>query len=466
MTLIRRGAAKLKMLARPKKLVKMLTPYGLVRLYQKIMEFRRAREQQIRENQTPSVNEEIVIERHAPSLPSIKVEDYWLRTHRHLHAMKIVPDPGARQCLNLVISSLGRAQLFGGIATCTGIATVLARALDMPLRIVTRDGGATQEQYLAIMAAISIEPWGDVLFYSDSSRNDLGGNSLPVYFSDSDIFLASSWWTATALRKSVKSDRIYHIIQEDELMFYQRGDDYLDCWKSLNAPSSRYIVNSHYLGDWFKETYPQIYKNCVVFDPVFSKCTSREFPEKKPYSLFFYARMTNPRNLFWFGARIIDACFKNGILDPDDWNVFLAGDDSIPQLEFFGGKKTINLGILSWEEYKSFLRDVDLGLCLIHTPHPGYPVYDVASAGGIAITNTLYTKKSFPTSANIIACDLLEEDFMEGMKKAVALAKDGSTRRENFLQQSIPSSWEESLSGVVDFVKNESLNGRQQDWQN
>lgn len=456
MTLVQRGMAKLRKLARPKKMAKMLAPYGLVRLYQKIMELRRAREQQARENETPSVNEGQMAEKNTPSLPCVKSESYWLRTHRHLHPMNIVRDPGAEKRLNLVISSLGRAQLFGGIATCTGIATVLARALRLPLRIVTRDGGATQEQYLAIMAAIGIEPWGDVLFYSDSSRDDLGRNSLPVYSSDSDVFLASSWWTATALRQSVKNESVYHIIQEDELMFYQRGDDYLDCWNALNAPASKYIVNSHYLSDWFKDTYPQIYKNSVVFDPVFSKGTSREFPEKKPYSLFFYARMTNPRNLFWFGARIIDDCFKNGILDPNEWSIFLAGDDSIPQLEFFGGKKTTNLGILSWEEYKNFLQDVDLGLCLIHTPHPGYPVYDVASAGGVAVTNTLYTKSSFPFSDNIIACDLSEEAFMEGMKKAVALAKDGSTRRENYLHQSIPSSWEESLSDVIDFVKKES----------
>jgi len=456
MTLIRRVMAKLKILARPKKLVKMITPYGLLRLYQKAIEHRRAREQQIRASQTPWANDVNATENPRPLLPCVKIEDYWLRTHRHLHSMKIVQDPGAKQCLNLVITSLGRAQLFGGIATCTGIATILARALELPLRIITRDGEATQEQYLGIMAAVGIEPWDDVLFYSDSSRNDLGGDCLPVYCSDSDIFLASSWWSASALRQSVENESVYHIIQEDELMFYQRGDDYLDCWKSLNAPASKYIVNSHYLSDWFKEVYPQIYKNCVVFDPVFSKGASRQFTEKKSYNLFFYARMTNPRNLFWFGARIIDECVKKGILDPADWNIFLAGDDSIPQLEFFGGKKTINLGILSWEQYKSFLQDVDLGVCLIHTPHPGYPVYDVASAGGVAITNTLYTKESFASSENIVACDLSDEAFIEGMKKAVALAKNGLARRENYLRQSIPSSWEESLSNVIDFVKKES----------
>lgn len=242
-------------------------------------------------------------------------------------------------------------------------------------------------------------------------------------------------------------------------MFYQRGDDHLDCWNALNAPDSKYIVNSNYLRAWFKEAYPQIYHNSVVFEPVFKKDVSRNFPTKKTYNLFFYARMTNPRNLFWFGMQIIDDCFKKGILDPKEWNIYLAGDDTIPLVEFFGGKPAINLGILSWQEYHDFLKDVDLGVCLIHTPHPGYPVFDVASTGGVAVTNTLYTKASFPCSENIIACDLSVNAFMDGMQKAVVLAKDGVTRQKNYLNQDIPCSWNESLVDVVAFFKEEAAKG-------
>lgn len=193
-----------------------------------------------------------------------------------------------------------------------------------------------------------------------------------------------------------------------------------------------------------------------MFELVFGRDASRHFPPKKTYSLFFYARMSNPRNLFWFGIQIIAECFKNGILDPREWNIYFAGDETIPSVEFFGGKRAVNLGILSWQEYRDFLKDVDLGVCLIYTPHPGYPVYDVASTGGIAITNTLYTKTSFPCSENIIACDLSVDAFMDGMRKAVALAKDGMTRRNNYVHQSIPCSCNKSLVDVVSFFKDEA----------
>lgn len=54
---IRRVVAKLRILARPKKLIKMMTPYGAVRIYQKLLELKRAREQEIRESQTRSASE-------------------------------------------------------------------------------------------------------------------------------------------------------------------------------------------------------------------------------------------------------------------------------------------------------------------------------------------------------------------------------------------------------------------------
>ncbi len=434
----------LKLSSRARKLVKLVAPYGLLLLRHKYAGYIRRHIQNIDTMPAPF-----------PARYQ-RPREYWLRTHRHLQPMNIVRDVRSVRRVNLVISSLGRAQLFGGIATCTGIATVVAKELGLPLRIVTRDGGATLEQYWGISAAMGIEACADVSFYSDSNRDRVGRGCPPLYCSDSDLFLASSWWTATVLRHSVENQNVYHIIQEDELMFYQRGDDYLDCWNALNAPDSKYIVNSSYLHAWFKETYPQVFRSSVVFEPVFVRDVTRHFPPKKTYNLFFYARTTNPRNLFWFGIQIIDDCFKKGILDPSEWCIYLAGDDTIPPIQFFGGKTAVDLGILSWQEYRDFLKNIDLGVCLIYTPHPGYPVYDVASAGGVAVTNMLYTKASFPCSKNIIACDLSVDAFMDGMQKAVALAKDGTTRRNNYLHQDIPCSWNESLADVVSFFKEQA----------
>ncbi|WP_082702293.1 rhamnosyltransferase WsaF family glycosyltransferase [Pseudacidovorax intermedius] len=439
-----RVAAKLRTLARPRKIVKMLMPYGALRIYQKLAE-RHRRRRILAPRDVP-----------APVKPRTqKYNDYWLRTHRHLHPLNVVAEGGATPRLNLVISSLGRAQLFGGIATCTGLATVVAKALDLHLRIITRDGGATHEQYLAIMAAMGIEPHRNISFYSDSSRNETGRGSAPLYCSSGDLFLASSWWTATALRNNVDNKKVYHIIQEDELMFYQMGDEHLNCLNALNAPDSKYLVNSGYLHRWFKDAYPKIYKNSVVFEPVFKKDLSRTFAEKNKYNLFFYARLTNPRNMFWFGMRVIDECFKRGILDTGQWDVHLAGDDSVQPVEFSGGKKPSTRGILSWDEYHEFLKTVDVGICLIDTPHPGYPVYDVASAGGVALTNTLYTKTEFSCSANIIACVLDLEEAIDGLRRAAELAANTEARRKNYLEQTIPDSWTESLAGVVDFFAKE-----------
>ena len=163
----RRGIAILKALARPRKLVKMITPYGLVRLRQRYAEHRQPHIQRIGETPVPTRGQ------------YQKSRECWLRAHRHLQPMNIVRDGHAAKRLNLVISSLGRAQLFGGIATCTGIATVVAKELGLPLRIITRDGHATLEEYWAISAAMGIEPCADVSFYSDSFRDEVGRGCPP-----------------------------------------------------------------------------------------------------------------------------------------------------------------------------------------------------------------------------------------------------------------------------------------------
>jgi len=433
---LRNRISKIMTWALPRWLLKMITPYGLVRLHQKNAQHG-----------------------HSNAKHFQNIGEYWLRAHRQLQPMNIVRNSHEVRHLNLVISSLRRTQLFGGIATCTVIASILSKELGLPLRIITRDGGATLAQYREIMAVMGIEPCTEVTFYSDHLRDEIGQGCGRVYCSNSDIFLASSWWTATVLRQCIDKENVYHIIQEDELMFYMAGDDYLNCRSALNSADSKYIVNSSFLHSWFKEAHPQIYRNSVVFEPVFRRDMDRTFPVKRTFNLFFYARRSNPRNLFWFGMQIIDSCFMKGILDPMEWNIYLAGDDSIPPVKFYGDKVTNNLGILGWEEYRTFLKDVDLGLCLIHTPHPGYPVYDVASCGGVAVTNTLYTKQAFPCSENIIACDLTIDAFMDGMKKAATLAKDSDARRRNYIRQDLPYSWTESLADVVKFFKQDIGSG-------
>ena len=111
------------------------------------------------------------------------------------------------------------------------------------------------------------------------------------------------------------------------------------------------------------------------------------------------------------------------------------------------------MGQLSWTEYAKFLADVDLGLCLMYTPHPSYPPFDVASSGGVVLTNKMLNKQTFDMCQNVIMEDLNEEDFMRGFKKAVALAKDTERRQRNYEESTIPRNWSAVLNETMTFMK-------------
>ena len=41
---------------------------------------------------------------------------------------------------------------------------------------------------------------------------------------------------------------------------------------------------------------------------------------------------------------------------------------------------------ISWNKYSEIVRNTDLGLSLMLTPHTSYPPLDIASCGGVVIT--------------------------------------------------------------------------------
>jgi hypothetical protein len=145
------------------------------------------------------------------------------------------------------------------------------------------------------------------------------------------------------------------------------------------------------------------------------------------------------------------------IINPLEWDIYFLGEN-LPVIIFPEQMKSFNLGMLSLEKYKEFLIDVDLALSLMYTPHPSYPPFDVAASGGVVLTNKYLNKIDFPYSNNVILSDLNEDNMLENMKKAVALAQNMEERKNNYENCKIPRSWEVSLKPVMEFIKNKTEN--------
>ena len=362
----------------------------------------------------------------------------------------LVDEPVKR--LNLVTDSINADSLLGGVATALIVATEFANRFDYELRIITRNAETNPLNYENILRISGIRPAKHVSFYSDHERfyRDV---DYKLEISPQDIFFATSWWSAKAIAETTIRKRFFYIIQEVETFFYNYGGERMLCEQVMHDQSIDFIINSGYLHQYFKAHEPNIARGSW-FEPAFPAAlySKKEFAEKKRYKLFFYARPNNPRNLYEVGVERLKKAVERGIVDTAEWDIYCVGQ-AAPVITFAGGARTINPGQLSWTEYADFLSDVDLGLCLMYTPHPSYPPFDVACSGGVVLSNRMMNKTSFDMCRNVILAELEEEAFLEAFKEAVALAKNMEQRKKNYEENTIPRDWHQTLEETMAFMK-------------
>ncbi|MGK2848832.1 MAG: rhamnosyltransferase WsaF family glycosyltransferase [Minisyncoccota bacterium] len=360
--------------------------------------------------------------------------------------------------LNIVTDSLQKDSLFGGVATSLVLATLFVNKYDMPLRIITRTTGANSKAYITFLELMKIKKPKEVEFFSDYDSMYTKSN-FKLEVSEMDIFLATSWWTAEAVRSVNLREKFFYILQEVETFFYPNGDEQYRCESILKSHDIHFILNSKLLSDYYKNNnFEQVNNNSVYFEPAFPITIYSPYrvvsKQKSKYKLFFYSRPNNTRNLYFTGLRILDEALLRGIIQSDEWEICFAGA-SVDNIEFSTGVKPVMCGHMKWEEYVDFLKTVDLAFCLMFTPHPSYPPLDVASSGGIVLTNKFANKKTLDNySKNIICEDLDIESMMRGFKRAVILAKNHEIRTKNYTENTIDKDWNATFEHVFDFMNN------------
>lgn len=386
----------------------------------------------------------------AAVLPSI-IEP-WIKQTEPIHITAVQRQ---NYRLNLVTDSISKDSLLGGVATALIVATAYCAKNDMELRIITRCADVEPLAYYHIIDVMGLKKPEKVTFFTDYEHMLGSGREMPLDVSDKDLFLATSWWSAAAIKKIQKRARFFYIIQEVETFFYPHGDAHLFCRQIMEDPSIDFIVNSRYLWDYFKNTCPNICEHGVSFEPAFPESLyhANIVERKTCYKLFFYARPNNPRNLFHTGILILDRAIKEGILDMDKWEICMVGANIPQNIQFTGGTKPVIYDVMSWDRYADFLRTVDLALCLMYTPHPSYPPYDAACSGSVVITNRCLNKTEIKECDNIILGKLTNLDnFMESFEKAVELSTNMEERKRNYKNSQIPRAWSTTISEVVNFM--------------
>ena len=359
--------------------------------------------------------------------------------------------PKAAPRITMTTDSIGGKSLYGGVGTALILSALLAERLGAGLRLITRVEAADPATFRRVLSVNGIDWNGPVEFLQVRGKE---GREISV--SEKDMFLTTSWWGTRCALGSVDPKRIVYLLQEDERMFYPFGDDRLRCEETLSSPDIRFVVNSQLLFDHLttgSDALPNIRRNGTFFEPAFPE--SHYYPaaiKRSPgtkRNFFFYARPFNERNLYWRGLEAIGAAIEDGVLQPDNWNILFVGR-SIKPITL---PRNVNPRIvenLSWSEYAAVLRSIDLGLCLMDTPHPSYPPLDLAACGAVVVTNTRGLKTSLNRySENIFCANVSARSLRDGIGDGIKLACDETARFDNYSRNRLLRNWRSAFENTV-----------------
>ncbi len=167
--------------------------------------------------------------------------------------------------------------------------------------------------------------------------------------------------------------------------------------------------------------------------------------------ILFYARPTGGlRNLFELGVASLQKAVADGVLKADEWEFVGMGEQFAP-VPLGGGAVLVPAPWLDLSGYARQMRESDILLSLMLSPHPSYPPLEMAASGGLVVT-TCYEGKSArqlaSLSTNIVATEPTLEAITAGLATARSLVPNWAARM-SAAHVSLPQTWNESLETVV-----------------
>lgn len=359
--------------------------------------------------------------------------------------------PGQERRVNVVTDSISTGSLFGGVGTALILATLLANRLGCNLRLITRTEPARESALDELLGIYGLQLQAESEFVFSPCHE----TRRLVDYSDGDLFITTSWWTTAATLGSIPAKSVWYLLQEDERMFYPYGDDRRRCESVLQRTDIKTIVNTRLLFEHLQSHgLAHLEQRGVWFEPAFPATVYSPRPKESSAkrTLVLYARPNNLRNLFFLGLEVLDTALATGVIDSQMWDVVLMGKD-IPEFVFSDGTVPQRRQNMTWAEYAALAGTVDLGLCLMDTPHPSYPPLDLAASGAVVVTNQHSNKKSLQSySANIFCVAATCTDLVSALGDGVRLALDTEKRELNFHANGLGRDWQHSFAQVIDVM--------------
>ncbi len=356
----------------------------------------------------------------------------------------------------LLIPSLDGKSFYGGAATALVVAAKTALRMKRPLRVVqtTKTGVPAELQQFFDREGVSIDVEKDVsiLTVADRAYNVYGYLAMHP----EDIFIASAWWDAHVLHDLPMNHKFIYLIQDFEPIFYNNSDQYVLAEETYKKSGFVPVCNTKLMYDFMAQRGYSCFKkkDAFFFEPAVSRAadaTDRKQKVGEKKVLFLYGRPNVHRNLFFTALNALDYAFKAGFLDPKEWDLFMAGDNKLPDIKLTSGPTIRNKGKMPMEEYITFSTTVDLAISPMMAPHPNYPTLELSSIGAQVVTTRYANKTDLSNySPNIVICDIGVESMADAIREA---AKRILTPKDMSISgSSLPLSWDDALDPTLDRI--------------
>lgn len=324
-----------------------------------------------------------------------------------LKAINPVAKVGKEVRFNLVLPTLRKTKVFGGILTAIKILDALMVKVGVKARIIVVSNEGYNPKW-----TYSITNFG----FNDGQSNQLVflGESNTLDVMRNDVFIFTSWRTAYLMMPVVnwqinnfnlKNRNAVYLIQDYEPGFFPWSTEFLLAESTYKTNPEKIIAlfNSKELFDFFLAKGYRFalnkYFEPSLNDELKTKLLNRNNVKKKK-QILIYGRPSEFRNAFELikGALIL---WSKQYSRADEWNIISLGED------YEDVKLENNIihtqGKLSLSDYADILLSSYVGISLMVSPHPSYPPLEMSTFGIRTITNSFENKDLSYFNKNMIS---------------------------------------------------------------
>ena len=392
--------------------------------------------------------------RSEPLLPEVRV------MAEKLEPLRVAVTDDAPVRVDVLVPTIDLDHFFGGYIGKFNLAARLA-ARGHRVRIVTTDPvpplprswRQTLERYAGLEGFFDRV---EVLF----------GREAPVVDVHPDgATIASTWWTAHLAADVVARagrERFLYLIQEYEPFTFPMGT-----WAALSEQSYRFphtaLFSTELLQEYFRRHRLGVYADGDAAGDAASAAfrnaitavtppTAEGLRARRTKRLLFYARPEPhaARNLFELGVLALREAVRDGTLR--GWELRGIGTVALGRRLALGPGTDLELLPRSGQDaYAALLAEHDVGLALMHTPHPSLVPMEMASAGLLTVTSAFEHKT--PAAMAAISSNLLTaEPTVAGVAAALAEAVAGAGDAERRVAGSAvdwPRNWDATFGPAL-----------------